>query len=1105
MATTGLFRYNPIRAIFSSSDSSKAIDNRHLESVVATYQNGDFNATVKLLRDRSTTDENLQGIFLALATCYARMGNFNEALTLADRELALSAPHPHTSQLRNDILAWLKRSEARSPITIFTVPKPFKGHNGMIQRNAILSWLKLEPRPEIILMGDEEGMMEVAREFGLIYEPSTDRNDHGTPLINSIFERAQELATNGIIAYVNTDIIFTRNFPAAIEAVSNLSSFLVVGRRWDIDIWQPIDFDDAEWDVHLADNARKTELLHGTTGIDYFIFRKGLYRGLPPFAVGRTVWDNWLIWEAKRQGTQLIDATHAIHAFHQEHSYTHAKGGVNEVWRGAESNRNRKLAAGHAMTVAHADFCIEGNRIVPIHDGYRCPEPTQQDYIDMKFRQSLTAYLNDDPDHALDLLSYIELDASNCTLPVNYQLHKAKILLALGRKDDALAMIHGAKPSPSSECYQQLLEGKSRMEDEIVSHKFTNMLMKEDVCSDGNSWQSHKQSIDRSNDATQDPPPIKRNHCLFLNTYYSSFLDSHYEKHSKLSSSPYIVQKQSLQYECFGDSNFYSEGLINAVWDAEDLVVNCVPLQQAWAHENNFHGEGLCVVVEQIRRACPDVVYIQDLNICTKEFLELIRPHTNLIVGQIASPIPPAAHLHGFDILVSSFPHFVERFRQAGITSYYQPLAFETKVWDLMTKYDFEARPIECSFVGGLSALHNKGYGLMEYLANETSIHFWGYGVDTLPTDSIIRTRHHGEVWGKDMFRILASSKITVNRHIDVAENYANNMRLFEATGCGALLITDYKDNLGDLFEIGKEVVAYRSQEECVALIKYYLKHPEEASVIAKAGQARTLREHTYEKRMMQTAEFLTRHLRYQEEINKLPALDINKVNYGHTPIVATDVTTAMTMAWQNQDIPARQRSLVQQELYQMYHGNVVVPFKVLTDILRPYIDNETSILEVGCASGYYYEILVYLLNKRIKYTGVDYSEAMIGMAKDYYPNATFFAADGANLFFKDRLFHTVISSCVLLHVPNWRQHIFETVRVADRYVVASRTPVCKQNPTRYMKKYAYGVETVELIFNEEEIVREFLLNGLELIDLIQYNTNLDADTYSVTYLFKRP
>ena len=74
-------------------------------------------------------------------------------------------------------------------------------------------------------------------------------------------------------------------------------------------------------------------------------------------------------------------------------------------------------------------------------------------------------------------------------------------------------------------------------------------------------------------------------------------------------------------------------------------------------------------------------------------------------------------------------------------------------------------------------------------------------------------------------------------------------------------MLTDRKDNLGDLFEIGKEVVAYSSAEEAAELIRYYLTHPDEAQTIARAGQARTLREHTYCHRMQELVPILQRHL----------------------------------------------------------------------------------------------------------------------------------------------------------------------------------------------------------------------------------------------------
>jgi spore maturation protein CgeB len=128
-----------------------------------------------------------------------------------------------------------------------------------------------------------------------------------------------------------------------------------------------------------------------------------------------------------------------------------------------------------------------------------------------------------------------------------------------------------------------------------------------------------------------------------------------------------------------------------------------------------------------------------------------------------------------------------------------------------------------------------------------------------LEATSPIKKRHYGEVWGVNMYRALARSKMTLNRHIDVAENYANNMRLYEATGVGSLLITDNKDNLSDLFKIGEEVVAYSSAAEARELIEHYIEHPELAQAIAAAGQRRTLTEHTYERRMNELMPILSK------------------------------------------------------------------------------------------------------------------------------------------------------------------------------------------------------------------------------------------------------
>ena len=596
--------------------------------------------------------------------------------------------------------------------------------------------------------------------------------------------------------------------------------------------------------------------------------------------------------------------------------------------------------------------------------------------------------------------------------------------------------------------------------------------------------------------------------CLFLNTFYDGFLATMYAD-ATLASASYASQHSALLAANFGDSDFYSAGLQRAGWQAEDVVVNALPLQLAWATENGVpttvQGQplsGIEVAAEQVARTRPDVVYVQDLNNTPAAFLDAIRPFVKIVCGQIATPVVGRVPFDRYDVLISSFPHYVAKFREVGLCAYYQPLAFSETVLDAVGNPAWNGRKTDCSFVGGISRLHIEGNQLLEDLAQKTPTQFWGYGAEHLAPSSAIAPRHGGPAWGNDMFRRLADSRITINRHGEIADRFANNMRLFEATGCGALLITDHKDNLDDLFVVGEEVVAYRSREECVSLVSYFLDHPEQAEKIARAGQARTRRDHSYARRMEHTAEILERHLRYGSE--RHAAIDARTVSVGHRQIAPQEVTEAQRDAWKSAVIPAKQRALVQQELANMYRGSCPEPFMMLANALQPWLRPDERLVEIGCASGYYFEVLEYLMGQRIDYVGVDYSEALIEMARDYYPGARFEVADAADLPFDDMSFVVALSGGVLLHMTEWRAAVAETARVAERAAVFYRTPVCRRGPTRVMSKLAYGVETVELVFSEQELAEAFVDNGLILRSADTYAADEAGDIYHVNYVCQK-
>jgi hypothetical protein len=233
-------------------------------------------------------------------------------------------------------------------LTIFTTPKPFRGHINIIQRNALKSWTLLHPDVEVILFGDEEGAAEAARDLGIRHEPHVERNEFGTNLLNYMFERAETIAHHGVLCYVNCDIILTGDFLRAVERVqAKRPKFLMVGRRWDVPITSPLDFSDPGWGEKVRNLALSTNVQREEFWIDYFVFSRGFYgHDLPAFAVGRPGWDNWMVWKALDSKLPLVDASPAVVAVHQNHDYAHHPQGQDGVWKGEEARRNLQLAGG---------------------------------------------------------------------------------------------------------------------------------------------------------------------------------------------------------------------------------------------------------------------------------------------------------------------------------------------------------------------------------------------------------------------------------------------------------------------------------------------------------------------------------------------------------------------------------------------------------------------------------------------------------------------------------------------------------------------------------------------------------------------------------------
>jgi len=257
--------------------------------------------------------------------------------------------------------------------TFFTTAKPFRGHDGIIQRNALKSWTLLHAKAEVILFGDDEGAAEVALELGIRHERHTRKNEFGSNQLDYMFSRAQNLARHDVLCYVNCDIILLPDFCRALEQVkSRLHRFLMVGRRWDTDIAEPIDFSSSTWREEIYRRATIADDRRDEWWIDYFAFPRGLIgQDFPPLAVGRPYWDNYTVWKALESGAEVVDASGAVVAVHQNHVYSQHPQGRKGIWQSEDSQRNFALAGGwaHLRNIADATKLLDrgGMRANPLH------------------------------------------------------------------------------------------------------------------------------------------------------------------------------------------------------------------------------------------------------------------------------------------------------------------------------------------------------------------------------------------------------------------------------------------------------------------------------------------------------------------------------------------------------------------------------------------------------------------------------------------------------------------------------------------------------------------------------------------------------------------
>lgn len=243
-------------------------------------------------------------------------------------------------------------------LTILAVPKPFRGHIGVIQRNAITSWTQLRPRPEIYLFGEEEGVAEIAAELQIQHLRDIARSEFGTALLDDLLRRAREFAGTPLFCYVNSDIILLQEFLDGVAKIQEqLPKFLAVAHRLNIGVTETIDFA-ADGERKLRSEVLPRGLPGNHTAIDVFVFSPDVYTQVPPLAIGRAWFDQWMIRAAREQGVPVVDVTPVARAIHQLHEYGHIEGGQKAAYWGEEAVRNLDIYGGapHAFTLLDVTY-----------------------------------------------------------------------------------------------------------------------------------------------------------------------------------------------------------------------------------------------------------------------------------------------------------------------------------------------------------------------------------------------------------------------------------------------------------------------------------------------------------------------------------------------------------------------------------------------------------------------------------------------------------------------------------------------------------------------------------------------------------------------------
>lgn len=394
---------------------------------------------------------------------------------------------------------------------------------------------------------------------------------------------------------------------------------------------------------------------------------------------------------------------------------------------------------------------------------------------------------------------------------------------------------------------------------------------------------------------------------LNISSMYQGNLSSFYMK-NKTDNLSYEEHYNKLIADTTEFAGSYTRTFINLGIDARCIITNDLLLQNKYKSENKFTADSNSeLIYKQVCDFQPDILWIEDLNFLDQAWFAKVREELKCIRLILVYHCAPSGRnllnkLKNADVIITCTPGLKKIFENEGMKTYLVYHGFDTSL--LPRIHGNNGFPVnQFVFSGSLitgGSFHTSRINLIEDLIKEkidlslyvtlekrykirakqliytlseilkklklekirNKFQFFEYGtVPVKPYSDSLLKKNHAPLFGIDMYNIFSDSGIVLNIHAGVAGNYAGNMRMFEVTGVGSCLLTDNKENMKDLFDIGKEVVVYDSPEDCIEKVKWLLGHEKEREAIAKAGQKKTLQMHTVVNRCKTIVEIINNEL----------------------------------------------------------------------------------------------------------------------------------------------------------------------------------------------------------------------------------------------------